>query len=197
MRKDNPFSRDLDRNPANFAPLTPLSFIERAAAVYPGRLAVVHGRQRHTWRETYARARRLASALAARGVGRGDTVAVMLPNIPAMYEAHFGVPMAGAVLNAINTRLDPATIAYILEHGEAKVLITDREYAAQVGPALVRTKKPPLVIDVDDSLYTGPGERLGNIEYEDFIAAGDPGFAGKPVTDESSAIALNSRCPTG
>ena len=121
----------------------------------------------------------------------GDTVSAMLPNVPAMLEAHFGVPMPGAVLNTINTRLDPATVAYILEHGEAKVLITDREYAAQVGPALARLKKPPLVIDVDDPLYTGPGERLGKIEYEDFIAGGDPDFAGTPVTDESSAIALN------
>ena len=121
---------------------------------------------------------RLASALSRHGVRPGDTVSAMLPNVPAMLEAHFGVPMLGAVLNAINTRLDAATIAYILEHGEAKVLITDREYAAQVGPALARLKKPPLVIDVDDPLYTGPGERLGKIEYEDFIAGGDPDFAG-------------------
>ncbi len=135
--------------------------------------------------------RRLASALARRGVRPGDTVSAMLPNVPAMLEVHYGVPMLGAVLNTINTRLDAATVAYILEHGEAKVLITDREYAAQVGPALARMKKPPLVIDVDDPLYTGPGERLGEIEYEDFIAAGDPDFTGKPVTDESSAIALN------
>ena len=146
---------------------------------------------RLTYGELQERARRLASALARRGVRPGETVSAMLPNVPAMLEAHFGVPMAGAVLNTINTRLDPATIAYILEHGEAKVLITDREYAAQVGPALARMKKPPLVIDVDDPLYTGPGERLGKIEYEDFIAGGDPDFAGQPVTDESSAIALN------
>ena len=115
----------------------------------------------------------------------------MLPNVPAMIEAHYGVPMLGAVLNTINTRLEPATIAYILEHGEAKVLITDREFAAQVGPALAKLKKPPLVIDVDDALYTGPGERLGKIEYEDFIAAGDASFAWTPPADESSAIALN------
>jgi len=182
---------DLKPNAANFAPLTPISFLPRTAAIHPDRVAVVHGELRFTYRQLEERVRRLASALARRGVRPGDTVSAMLPNVPAMLEAHCGVPLLGAVLNAINTRLDAATVAYILEHGEAKVLITDREYAAQVGPALARMKKPPLVVDVDDPLYTGPGERLGAIEYEDFIATGDPDFAGKPVIDESSAIALN------
>jgi len=186
----NPFA-GLKPNSANFAPLTPISFLPRTAAIHPNRVAVVHGDLRITYRELQQRVWRLASALARRGVRPGDTVSAMLPNVPAMLEVHYGVPMLGAVLNTINTRLDSATIAYILEHGEAKVLITDREYAAQVGPALARMKKPPLVIDVDDPLYTGPGERLGGIEYEDFIATGDPGFIARPVTDESSAIALN------
>ncbi len=176
---------------ANFAPLTPISFLPRTAAIHPDRLAVVHGTQRFTYRQFQERVRRLASALVHHGVRPGDTVSAMLPNVPAMLEAHFGVPLLGAVLNAINTRLDPATVAYILEHGEAKVLITDREYAAQVGPALARLKRPPLIVDVDDPLYTGPGERLGQIEYEDFIAAGDPEFAGRPVLDESGPLALN------
>ncbi|MBX3503568.1 MAG: long-chain-fatty-acid--CoA ligase [Alphaproteobacteria bacterium] len=176
---------------ANFAPLTPVSFLARTAAIHPDRLAVVHGAQRFSYRQLEERARRLASALARHGVRPGDTVSAMLPNVPAMLEAHFGVPMAGAVLNAINTRLDAATVAYILEHGEAKVLITDREYAAQVGPALARLKRPPLVVDVDDPLYSGPGNRLGRIEYEDFIASGDPAFVDRPVLDESGPLALN------
>jgi 3-(methylthio)propionyl---CoA ligase len=181
----------LKPNAANFSALTPISFLPRTAAIHPERIAVIHGALRLTYQQLLERARRLGSALARRGVRPGQTVSAMLPNVPAMLEAHHGVPMCGAVLNTINTRLDPTTIAYILEHGEAKVLITDREYAAQVGPALARMKKKPFVIDVDDPLYTGPGERLGTIEYEDFIAAGDPDYAGQPVTDESSAIALN------
>jgi fatty-acyl-CoA synthase len=181
----------LGPNAANFAPLTPISFLARSAAIHPERIAVVHGTSRLTYGQLQERARRLASALARHGVRLGQTVSAMLPNVPAMLEAHFGVPMAGAVLNTINTRLDAATIAYILEHSEAKVLITDREYAAQVGPALAKMKKPPFVIDVDDPLYTGAGERLGTIAYEDLIAGGDPDFAGRPVSDESSAIALN------
>ena len=182
---------DLKPNAANFAPLTPISFLPRTAAIHPDRLAVVHGELHFTYRQLQERVRRLASALAQHGVRPGDTVSAMLPNVPAMLEVHFGVPMTGAVLNTINTRLDPATVAYILEHGEAKVLITDREYAAQVGPALARMKKPPLVVDVNDPLYTGPGERLGTIEYEDFVAGGNLDFAGRPLTDETSAIALN------
>ena len=189
-RKEGLFAT-LKPNAANFSTLTPISFLPRTAAIHPERVAVIHGALPLTYQQLLERARRLGSALARRGVRPGQTVSAMLPNVPAMLEAHHGVPMCGAVLNTINTRLDPPTIAYILEHGEAKVLITDREYAAQVGPALARMKKPPLVIDVDDPLYTGPGERLGKIEYEEFIAGGDPGYVGPPVTDESSAIALN------
>jgi fatty-acyl-CoA synthase len=155
--------------------------------VYPQRLAVVHGRQRYTWSETYARSRRLASALARRGVGVGDTVAVMLPNIPAMVEAHFGVPMCGAVLNTLNTRLDAEAIAFMLGHGGAKILITDREFSAvieKVAPKLT-------VIDVDDPEYSGPGKRLGESEYEELLKTGDPEYAWKWPADEWDAIALN------
>ena len=136
--KRNVFEQDLARNPANYAPLTPLSFLERAASVYPNQVSVIHGAQRHTWKETYARCRRLASALARRGIGVGDTVAVMLPNIPAMVEAHFGVPMTGATLNTLNTRLDADAIAFMLGHGEAKLLIADKEFAPTVDKALKR-----------------------------------------------------------
>ncbi len=187
IQKVNVFSQDLEKNPANHAPLTPLSFIERAAHVYPQRLAVVHGGQRYTWSETYERSRRLASALARRGVGVGDTVAVMLPNIPAMVEAHFGVPMCGAVLNTRNTRLDAGAIAFMLGHGGAKILIADREFSAvidKVAPQLT-------VIDVDDPEYTGPGRRLGESEYEEFLKTGDPDYAWKWPADEWDAIALN------
>jgi fatty-acyl-CoA synthase len=185
------FQTGLAPNPANFASLTPLSFLQRSADIHPDRIAVIHGDRRFTYRKFYERTKRLASALKRAGVKPGDTVSVMLPNVPAMLEAHYGVPMLGAVLNTINTRLEAATVAYILQHGEAKVLITDRELAAQVGPALAQMKKKPLVIDVDDALYAGPGERLGAIEYEDFIAKGDPDFKWSPPANESSAIALN------
>ncbi|PWB62894.1 MAG: acyl-CoA synthetase [Bradyrhizobiaceae bacterium] len=181
----------LKPNPANFAPLSPVAFLPRSAAIHPERVAVIHGAERFTYRELEARVRRCASALARRGVRAGDTVSAMLPNVPAMLELHFAVPLLGAVLNTINTRLDAATVAYILGHGEAKVLITDREFAGQVGPALARLKKRPLVVDVDDPLHDGPGERLGETTYEDLIATGAPDFAGAPVADESSAIALN------
>jgi fatty-acyl-CoA synthase len=178
-------------NRANYAPLTPVSFLPRTAEIHPRRTAVIHGERRIAYAEFYARARRLASALAKRGIGPGDTVSVMLPNVPAMVEAHYGVPMLGAVLNTINTRLDAATIAYILGHGEAKALITDREFAVQVGPALAQLQRRPLVIDVDDVLYTGAGERLGELEYEEFLVSGDPGFAWSPPEEETSPIALN------
>ncbi len=184
------YDRDLDRNAANYAPLTPLGFIERAAAVYPNRIAVLHGRQQVTWRDTYARTRRLASALKKRGLGSGDTVAVMAPNIPALFEAHFGIPMAGAVLNALNVRLDADTIAYILEHGETKVLFTDTEFAPVIEDALSRLKTKPLVIDIDDPEGPG-GKRLGALDYEAFLAEGDPDFAWTPPKDEWDAIALN------
>src|SRR5262245_39931414 len=176
---------------ANFSPLTPVTFLPRTAAIHPERVAVIHGDRRVTYREFHARARRLASALTARGIGPGDTVSAMLPNVPAMLDAHFGVPRSGAVLNTINTRLDARTIAYILDHGEAKALITDREYAAVVGPALRQLGRRLLVIDVDDPLYTGPGDRLGEIEYETFLAEGSPDFEWHPPRDEGQAIALN------
>jgi 3-(methylthio)propionyl---CoA ligase len=189
-RAGGPFAT-LKPNAANFAALSPVAFLARTAAIHPNRTAVIHGERRFSYRQLQERAHRLASALARRGVRAGDTVSAMLPNVPAMLECHYGVPMLGAVLNTINTRLDPATVAYILQHGEAKVLITDREYAAQVGPALKQLKRRPLVVDVDDALHTGPGERLGAIEYEDFLAEGDPDFAWTPPADESNAIALN------
>ena len=187
----NAYDLDLGKNPANFAALSPLGFIERAASVYPERIAVIHGRLRQNWRDTYARCRRLASALAARGIGVGDTVAVMLPNIPAMYEAHFGVPMAGGVLNALNTRLDAESIAFMLDHGEAKAVITDREFSVTMKKALALSKQKPFVVDVDDPEYTGSGERIGEVDYEAFIAGGDPGYAWQPPSDEWNAIALN------
>ena len=187
----NIFQQGLGRTPANFAPLTPLGFLPRTAEIHPERVAVIHGDRRITYRDFDARARRLASALVRRGIGPGDTVSAVLPNVPAMLDAHFGVPMIGAVLNTINTRLDARTIAYILEHGEAKVLLIDREYASTVGPALERLGTKPLVIEVDDPLYQGLGERLGEVEYEAFLAMGSPDFAWTPPADEGLPIALN------
>ncbi|BAF87474.1 putative AMP-binding protein [Azorhizobium caulinodans ORS 571] len=185
------FDQHLDRNPANYQPLTPLGFLERAASVFPDQVAVIHGPLRRTYRELYARTRRLASALAQRGIGVGDTVAVMLSNTPPMLEAHYGVPMCGAVLNTFNTRLDAAILAFTIDHGEAKVLITDREFSPVIKAALSLATRKPLVIDYDDPEYAGPGERLGAIEYEDFIAAGDPDFVWAPPADEWDAISLN------
>ncbi len=186
----NPFETDLDKNAANYVPLSPLGFLARSAAIYPKRLAVVHGERRYDWAETYRRCRRLAGALARRGIGKGDTVAVMAPNVPELFEAHFGVPMTGAVLNAINTRLDPETIAFILDHGGAKVLIADREFAETIGKALALVKTRPLVIDIDDVLAP-QGELRGECDYESFIASGDPEFAWQNPGDEWDAIALN------
>ncbi|CDY77671.1 3-methylmercaptopropionyl-CoA ligase (DmdB) [Caballeronia glathei] len=185
------YEEGLDKTAANFAALTPLTFIERAAAVYPAMPAVVHGSVRRTWAETYARTRRLASALSARGIGVGDTVAAMLPNIPEMVEAHFGVPMIGAVLNTLNTRLDAGTLAFMLRHGEAKVLLIDREFSAVMREALASVDQPVLVIDVDDPAYTGPGERIGETDYEALLASGDPAFEWSPPSDEWNAICLN------
>jgi fatty-acyl-CoA synthase len=182
---------DLDRGPANYAPLTPLGFIERAAAVHPARLAVVHGARRFTWEENYLRCRRLASALARRGIGVGDTVAVMLSNTPEMLECHFGVPMTGAVLNTLNTRLDAEAIAFMLDHGEAKLLIADREFSDTVGRALGQLKRPLTVVGVDDEEYAGPGKRLGECDYEAFLAEGDPAYNWQPPADEWNAISLN------
>ena len=183
---------DLPKTPANFAALSPLSFLERTADIYPDRLAVIHGATRMTWRTAAERCRRLASALARHGVRRGDTVAAMLPNTPPMFEAHFGVPMLGAVLNALNIRLDAAAIAFILRHADARVLITDREFAGVVGAALAMlpADQRPFVIDVDDKLAP-PGKLLGAVEYEAFLAGGDPAFAYALPPDEWDAITLN------
>src|SRR3954449_4782554 len=187
----SPYDRDLDKNPANFQPLTPLNFLERAANVFPDHTAVVHGPQRWSYRDFYARARRLASALERRGLGRGDTVAVMLANTPPMLEAHYGVPMAGAVLNALNTRLDPAVIAFSLDHGEAKAVIVDREFAPVMKAALALATVKPLVIDYDDPTVSGIGERIGERDYEASLDEGDPDFAWEPPNDEWDAFALN------
>ena len=187
----SPYDTDLDRNPANFQPLTPLAFLERAAAVFPEHTAIIHGPLKRNYRDFYARARRLASALAKHGIKRGDTVAVMAANTPAMLEAHYGVPMTKAVLNTLNTRLDAAVIAFSLDHGEAKVVIIDREFSKTMKEALARATVKPLVIDYDDPEYQGDGERLGIVEYEEFIAQGDPDYAWAMPDDEWDAIALN------
>ena len=187
------FEQDLPRNEANHAPLTPLSFLERTAQVYPDRTAVIHGDLRRTWGQVYGRCRQLASALARHGVAKGDTVAVMLPNTPPMVESHFGIPMAGAVLNALNTRLDPDTLAFMLDHGEATVVIVDPEFAPVMKKALAlrKGKLPLLVIDVEDALYCGPAERIGSTTYDAFVATGDADFAWVLPADEWDAIALN------
>ena len=181
----------LDRNQANYEPLTPISFLEWSGTVYPQRPSVVHGPRRFTWGETYARCRALASALARRGVGMGDTVAVLAANTPEMFEVHFGVPMAGAVLNAINTRLDAATVAFILEHGEASVFLVDRELSAVAAAALAKVKRPPLVVDIDDPAHDGPGERIGALDYEALLAEGSADHVRRQPADEWQAIALN------
>ncbi len=191
------FDQDLPQTPANYASISPLSFIERSASVYPQRLAIVHGTGpdtlRRTWSQLYDRCRQLASALQKSGVAKGDTVAVMLPNTPAMVEAHFGVPMAGAVLNAINTRLDPQTVAFMLDHGEARTVIVDTEFSPVMAKALaMRSSTSPIqVIDVSDALYTGDAKAIGSIDYEAFIADGDPQYAWQLPENEWDAIALN------
>src|ERR1041384_3060578 len=186
----NPYETGLDKNPANYVPLSPIGFLRRSAAVYPQRTAVIHGDRRYTWRETEQRCRRLASAVAKRGIGRGDTVALMAPNVPEAFEAHFGVPMAGAVLNALNIRLDADTIAFILNHGGAKVLLTDTEFAPVITRALAQLDTKPLVIDIADPQGPG-GEQLGALDYEAFIAQGDSNFAELTPNDEWASIALN------
>ncbi|HAK62507.1 MAG TPA: acyl-CoA synthetase [Alphaproteobacteria bacterium] len=187
----NIYDLDLDKNQANHQPLTPLSFLRRTAEVFPQHPAVVHGDKSFTYHEFYARCRALASALHKRGLGRGDTVAILAPNVPAMLEAHYGVPMAGAVLNTINYRLDAPAIAFILDHGEAKALIVDKEFSGLAKAALAQCKVKPLVIDIDDPEYTGPGEAIGEVEYEAFIAKGDRNFSWAPPGDEWDAISLN------
>ncbi len=183
------FERDLDRNPANFRPLTPLTFLDRAADTYPDRVAVRYGALRRTYPELRERCRRLAAGLAARGIGPGDTVAVMAPNIPPLLEAHYGVPLAGAVLNALNTRLDAHTIAYILAHGETKVLVVDTEFAPVVKQALARLDRDIDVVDIVDD--AAAGERLGGLDYEGLLAAGDAAFVPYRPADEWQAISLN------
>ncbi len=186
----SPYGVGMEKNPANYAALSPLSFLAKAAAVYPERIALIHGERRISWADTYTRCRRLASALQRRGIGVGDTVALMAPNIPATYEASFGVPMIGAVLNTLNIRLDAEAIAFQLAHSEARVLLTDREFSATIAPALALLEYPPLVIDIDDALFEG-GERLGQIEYEALLLEGDPDFAWQLPSDEWDAITLN------
>ena len=189
-KNNNPYEMGLEQNSANFSALSPIGFIERAASVYPDRAAVVYGDLTRSWAETYQRCLRLASALSQRGVGVGDTVAAVLPNIPEMLELHFAVPMLGAVLNAQNTRLDAETVSFMLDHGEARVLITDREFSATVGPALKMTQQKPLIIDVDDPQFEG-GDLLGELTYEQLLAEGDSDFIWQPPENEWQAIALN------
>jgi fatty-acyl-CoA synthase len=187
----DPYAQHLDKTPANYQPLTPLTFLERAASVFPDRVAVVHGSQRTTYRQFFARARRLASALAAHGIGPGGTVSAMLPNAPPMLEAHYGVPMTGAVLNALNTRLDAALIAFQLDHADSKVVICDREFAPVMRAALAQAKVKPLVIDYNDPEFPQDGEPLSATDYEAFLAKGDPSFAWRMPADEWESLSLN------
>ena len=188
---NTPYDTELDRNPANFQPLTPLGFLERAAAVFAKRTAIIHGPLHRSYAEFYARSRRLGSALTKRGIKRGDTVSVMLANTPAMLECHYGVPMCQAVLNTLNTRLDAPIIAFSLDHADAKVVIIDREFSKVMKDALARAKVKPLVIDYDDPECSSGGERLGEIDYEQFVASGDPNYAWHMPDDEWDAITLN------
>ncbi len=185
------FTQHLGKTPANYQPLTPLGFLPRSAQIFPDYPAIVYGSLAYSYAEFYARARRLASALAKLGIGRNDTVSVMLPNVPAMLEAKFGVPMAGAVLHSMNTRLDAANIAFMIDHAETKVLITDTEYAGIIGDALKLAKCRPRIIDYADPVFRGLGSSLSETEYEDFLALGDPDFAWKMPDDEWDAITLN------
>ncbi|MGJ5078444.1 acyl-CoA synthetase [Bradyrhizobium sp. HKCCYLS3013] len=187
----NQYKLGLDKTPANYVPLTPLSFLARSAAVYPDHVSTVYEGRSFTWRQTYERCRRFASYLAGRGIGEGDTVAAMLPNIPAMNEAHFAVPMAGAVLNTLNIRLDASSIAFQLDHGQARIILVDPEFSAVISEALkLMSGAKPFVIDVDDASYAG-GSRIGEIEYEAAVAAGDPSFEPRRPTDEWDAIAMS------
>ncbi|MGJ4911213.1 acyl-CoA synthetase [Bradyrhizobium sp. HKCCYLS2033] len=187
----NQYKLGLDKTPANYVPLTPLSFLARSAAVYPDHVSTVYEGRSFTWRQTYERCRRFASYLAGRGIGTGDTVAAMLPNIPAMNEAHFAVPMAGAVLNTLNIRLDASSIAFQLDHGQARIILVDPEFSAVISEALkLMSGAKPFVIDVDDASYAG-GSRIGEIEYEAAVASGDPSFEPRRPTDEWDAIAMS------
>ena len=191
----NIYEQGLERNPANYTPITPILFLERSAEIYPNKTAIIHGKLRQTWQQTYERCRRLASALQKRGIGLGDTVAVMLPNTPPMVEAHFGIPMAGAVLNALNTRLDAESVAFMLNHGEAKVVIVDPEFSGVMKKALEIVKKDSgreiLVIDVEEKEFDVPGELLGTVTYDQLLSEGDPEFPLIVPEDEWQAICLN------
>ncbi|MBN8982100.1 MAG: acyl-CoA synthetase [Rhizobiales bacterium] len=190
-KAQNQYDFGLDKNAANFVQLSPVSFLARSASVYPNLTSTVYEGRVFTWAQTYERCKRFASFLSKRGIGYGDTVAAMLPNIPAMNEAHFAVPMTGAVLNALNIRLDAASIAFQLDHGGAKIILVDPEFMAVIGDALKQMKGPkPLIVDVDDASFPG-GQRMGEIEYEDALASGDPNFDWKPIKDEWDAIALS------
>src|ERR1700716_4266781 len=179
----NQYNVGLEKTPANFVPLTPLSFLARTAAVYPDHISTVYEGRVFTWAQTFARCRRFAAFLAGRDIGNGDTIAAMLPNIPAMNEVHFAVPMAGAVLNALNIRLDAASIAFQLDHGGARIILVDPEFAGVITEALkLMTGPKPFVIDVDDAAFAG-GKRIGEIEYEDTLAQGDQSFAATPPQD--------------
>jgi len=187
---DNPYKIALDKNTANYTALSPLSFLARAKDVYPDYPSIVYGTTSYQWQQTSERCARLASALSKIGVEKNQTVAIMAPNIPPMFEAHFGVPMCGAVLNAINTRLDAKSIAYILEHSEAKVIIADTEYSKTLAAAIANLQQRPIVIDIEDPAVAG-GERLGTIEYEEFLLSGDAGYNWQLPEDEWDAISLN------
>lgn len=199
MVSQSQYSQGLDKNQANYTPLSPITFIQRAASVYPDNIAIIYGEHQQTWAETYQRCRQLGSALKNHGIGKEDTVAVMLPNIPSMVEINFGIPMAGAVINALNTRLDADAVAYMLRHSGAKLVIVDREYAATLDAALSQLTEKPIVIDVDDPAFsavdhtakTSDGRECGALcEYEDFLKTGDPEFDWLPADDEWQAIAL-------
>ena len=187
----NIYNQQLGQNPANYQPLTPLTLLERAAATFPDHTAIIHGTIRRSYAQFYERAKKLASALSDKGIGTGDTVSVMMANTPGMLEAHYGIPMTGAVLHSMNTRLDPAIVAFQLEHAEAKIVITDREFSQTVKKALGQASISPLVIDYDDPMFDGDGELLGSVEYEDFVASGDPNFSWKMPDSEWDAISLN------
>ncbi len=189
MNSASQYSTDLDKNAANYTSLSPISFIERAASVYPDRPALIYGAKQQTWAQTYARSRRFASALQKHGLQQDETVALMLPNVPAMYEAHFAIPMAGGVINGLNFRLDADAIAFQLKHGDAKILLTDREFSDTIKAAISQLENKPLVIDVDDPEFGG-GELIGDLEYEDFLTQGDAEFNWQLPQDEWQAIAL-------
>ena len=187
----SPYDQNLGKNPANHQPLTPLTFLERAAAVYPNHTAVIHGAQRYSWKDFYARSRRLASALSRLQIGPGDTVSVMLSNTPPMLEAHYAVPMLGAVLHSLNTRLDAPILAFQLDHAETKVLITDRECSGVMADALALAKVRPIIIDYNDLEFPQDGKPLSQLDYETLIQNSDPHFKWRMPEDEWEAISLN------